>query len=529
MTKFISLSVFGSFYRTPADLMDPEGLAAFRKQLHSDAVDGICTQYGISPADLAAFDASLEVPEHVLFYSWIIQSPALEELLSNGTLKTFEDRGGHLEHRLANDYRRFVSPYLAERLLHYTGSELQERVRAFSYAPLLDSDHSAVVETQLFASIRADVAESLAKAKTLKDENELIALIQPLCSDEIIACVNGLSRSMYATRLQYIDDVLSVIRMKACTARFANWLLKRMELITLNKEHAHKLSDLRGDLKQGSLTVRNNMEKGTVPIRWKRILTYVLLAALVGFAGWVIIYKPFNEVKPNVVADDTSFQQFTPDERERIDSLLKEMNGNRPEEVFYDPGIPIYGGGTNLVLRKAFNNQELERIYDDFSRDAYLQSAGYSDTCLRAISFKPLKGTEDLTQHSGALAAMFRNDSDYDIIVLVADNTSGGKVYSALIKSGDIEVLKMDVGNILMIVAGNTFQQYSAPQGVAQNELPSSDFTKHFCDTDMNYGLTINMPYEVTSINKGKTKFLINGGYGNFVDLVDIYGVLEPW
>lgn len=509
--------------------MDADGLSAFLQRLESHEAADICQREGISDAEIGQLRAALHHPEQVLFYSWIMQNQALEAMLMRGELSRFEDRGNFLSHQLAGAYRRFVSPWLAARLLKFAGADRSALEKAFSFIPLLDNDHSPAVEQQLFRGIRDEVENTLVRAKKVQSEDELVALIQPLCEDRVLACVNFLSRPMYATRLKYVDDMLSVIRMKSCTVRFANWILKQMERVSLNREHAYKLDDLRKELKEGKLTVRNPMRNDQTSIPWARMISLAVLGLAIAFVVYVIAYKPFSDVEVVVAGDDTSFEQFSPEERKRIDSMLQEMSSQRSDDAVLDPNAPILGGGASIVLRKSFQNLTLERIYDDFSKDADLQDAGYRDTCLRAVQFQPIQGTQDLKKHKGALAAMFRNDSAYDVLVLVAENTGSGAVYSALLKSGDIEVLQMDKGDILWVIAGNTFQQYHEPAGALPDELPSPLFKHHFCDTDFNYSETIRTPYEVKSIDKGKTKFLINGDLGTYVDLVDLYDVLEPW
>ena len=489
----------------------------------------ISEQTGCPLADLAEFLQSLDRAEIVLFYSWIIQNPVLEKFLTQGVLGIYEDRGGHLQHQLALAFRRFVTPFLAEQLLKHTAGSGANLTKAFSFVPLLDEDHTAAIEAQLFRSIQESVVAAKRKAAVFTAEEDLLAMVQELCSDDVIFCVNKLSRKMYAARMQYVDDILSLIRSKACSARLANWILKQMERIQLNREHAYKLEDLRSDLARGDLRVRNTLERKKGHLPWKRMVFSLILFALSIVIWWLIVYQPYSQVEPVLVADDTSFEQFSPEERERIDSMLKEMNGQRNDEDYLDQGLPMLGSGAVLTLRKPFYNTSLEGIYQDFVQDATLQEKGLTDSCTQDLPFQRILGTGSLEKRSGTLAAMFRNSSAYDALVLVARNQVGGSVYSAMIKAGETKVLNLEQGDVLVLIAGRNFQKYQAPHGVDPSELPSSNFTHHFCTTDFNYGATIGSPYQVFRTIKGKTKFLIAGDIGDHVELVDIYNVLEEW
>lgn len=529
MPQFISLSTFSPYYGSPAELMDSQGLAAFNERLSHEVIAELSEKVGCSQEALVAFKQSLDQAEKVLFYGWIIQNPILEKFLTHGVLGNFEDRGGHLKHQLASSFRRFLTPFLAEQLLKHTAASDSNLAKAFTFIPLLDDDHTAAIEGQLFRSIEERVAAAKLIAKSFRTEEELLALVQDLCSNDVLFCVNQLSRKMYATRMTYVDDILSLIRGKACSARLANWILKQMERIRLNNEHAYKLEFLRVDLAKGDLRVRNTLEKKKIHTPWKRIFLGFFLLVIIGLAWWLTIYQPFSHVDPVMVADDTSFEQFSPEERERIDSLLEEMSGQREQEDLLDQGLPILGNGTSITLRKAFYNTSLEGIYQDFLLDASLQEKGFSDSCTQDIPFQRLLGTGKLEKRTGTLAAMFRNGSKYDAILLVAPNDIGGSVYSAMLKAGETKVLNLEQGDILVLIAGRNFQKYQAPSGADPSELPSSNFTEHFCTTDFNYGQTMNAPYEVFRTIKGKTKFLISGALGDDVELIDIYNVLEEW
>jgi hypothetical protein len=158
-----------------------------------------------------------------------------------------------------------------------------------------------------------------------------------------------------------------------------------------------------------------------------------------------------------------------------------------------------------------------------------LQAQAYGDSCKKSLPFTALEGTANLNNYKGGMEAMFRNESAYDVILLVANNRVGGSIYSGFVARGETFKARLEVGDILLIIAGHTFQKYSRPGGVAPTEMPSSAFKHHFCNTDFNYAETMNTPYEVSHRGNGKCKFLISGSRGDYVDLVDVYGALEPW
>jgi hypothetical protein len=528
MPKFISISTFSTLYSSHADILSAEGLGAFKAKLVSTEGLTICRAKGIEKWELEHFVSTLDSPENLVFYGWIAQNPGLEKLLTQkGELTKFEISSVQLKHQLFESYKRFISPYLSQALLRFKDADKRTIAVAFSYVQILDADHSAVVEEQLFGSIQKELKSAKSRMKELFEEQELVDLIRPLCSDEIVLCVNRMSRSMYASKLNYVDDILGAIRSKACTARFANWILKRMELIELNQEHAYKINDLRKELREGSIRVRNTLETGRAPTPWKTIVTTLLIALIGAFIFYVVKYQPFSDVESPKLTDNTAFTQFTIDERLKIDSLLREMGGDREDEdIWIDNSIPIMGGSATVSTMTEFENERMQGIYEDLLKDANLQERGYSDTCVRAMQYERPNGVKDLKSKTGRVEAMIRNDSEYDVIVLVSENKSGGNVHSMFLRAGEIKVFDIDEENTLTLVAGNTFHDYSPPN-ITADELPSASFKHHFCDIDMNYGKSINTSYVLKRLNGGKTKFMVTGDLGGSFALLDIYNVLE--
>ena len=68
----------------------------------------------------------------------------------------------------------------------------------FSFTELLDGDDRGLIEDQMFRSIRSRLRELDKHSPYFTEEQDLINAIKPLCSDELIAVVNSLSKASYA-------------------------------------------------------------------------------------------------------------------------------------------------------------------------------------------------------------------------------------------------------------------------------------------------------------------------------------------
>lgn len=531
MRRFIPLSVFNELYSSQSELLTNVGMNSFREKL---AINGnrIAEEAGFNTDQFIAFQETLLDPSSIVFYGWIEQHSVLKKALLGEPLALFSDSAKQLNHSLSNSYKTFLSVVLSEKLVLAKINSDAERSVAFSFVQLLDERHRAVVEDKLFQPFQDRLNGLKAVSDSTNDEQELVNLVKPLCSDEIIASVNYLSRASYASKLGYVDKILDTIHSNACTVRFANWVLERMSDVKLNDEHLYKLTDLRKDLRQGNLTVKNH-KKGRAPIRWKVIFTIFLISVLMGSVIYLIAYKPFSTVQEPKFSNNTSFREFSKNERIRMDSLLREMDNPFDKVDTLDPMItPIKTGvDIDLVLRKTFKNDRMELIYEDLMADVELNENYPNSNCLnfKDMTLKPSVSLGSLNNRTGTYTAVVRNESEYGIVLYVSEDNKKGRVYAATIEPNETIEFKISKYNTMLIVAGNSYQKFFAPKNSKENEQPSEAFTHHFCDTDLNYEETINTAYQFLHPREGKNKFMVMGAKSGYVHLVDVHGVLEPY
>lgn len=531
MRKFIPLSVFKTLYSSQSDLLNHVGMISFREKL---ALEGkrIAEEAGFDADQFAAFEETLSNPSNIVFYGWIEQYTPLKKALLGESLSLFVDSSKHLDHALSDKYQTFLSPVLSDKLLRTEINSDSERMIAFSYVQLLDERHRAVVEDKLFHPFQVRLNELKAASDSTQEEQELVNLVKPLCSDEIITSVNYLSRASYASKLGYVDKILDTIHSDACTVRFANWVLERMSQVKLNDEHQHKLSDLRKDLRQGNLAVKNH-KNGQAPIRWQTVVMTLLILTLVGSVIYLIVYQPFSTVEENEFSNNTSFREFSKEERIHMDSLLREMDNPFDKLDTLDPlTTPVQTGvDIDLVLRKEFKSEKMETIYNDLMLDVDLKANYPNSNCLN-FKDKELKLSSilnSLESRTGTYTAVVRNESEYGIVLYVSENTKNGKVYASTIEPDESIEFKLNKYNTVMIVAGNSYQPFAAPANATEEELPSETFVHHFCETDQNYAETINTAYQFSHPREGNNKFMVMSAKSGYVHLVDVHGALESY
>ena len=526
MKKFIPISVFQKLYISQSDLLTSDGLSSFVKRLNSEEGNAISKASLHQSVDFLYFIETLSKKENVLFYGWVEQNLVLLKFLTENKVDFFKDKEGHLLHKFGLAYKKFVSPFLSNQLLEHQGEkELSKLEKVFSFVQLLDSEHRGVVENQLINELMSDVKNVTSNARAIEDEQILIEIIKPLMDDRILKVVNSLSKASYGFKVGYVDDCLSVLKTKSCTPRFANWVLKKLENIELNKEHEHKVVDLRNELITGDLVVRNH-GKRKFNFRFGNLATFLFIVCVASLVGYVIYFKPFSEMEDVLFTNDTSFMQFSKEERLRIDSLLVAMKGQTAEdELRIDQGVPLIGDSDELTIRKSFENPTLERIYMDLIKDAEYREYLYQDSCKNAVSFKLIPGSSDLEKRKANIETMIKNESDYDAIIVVSENTKNGETFSMILLKGETKNFEINKYNFLKIIPGNDLQKHAVLS--EEDDQPSKDFEQHFCDIDFNYGEGINRDYQMMNLSDGRTKILLMGDKGGSFKVIDINGAFE--
>ncbi len=523
MKPFIPINAFQSFYSSFSELLTPEGINLFQKKIEQDGEE-VFKKYNASIEEKQAFIDALANPKFILFHSWTEQNQVLFSLLTTGKLNLFTDKAKHLQHQYANEYKKFLSPFLSELLLKFDDSkELNIRLKALSFCQLLDKAHAPVVESQLFSPTLSEIKTIASSCKTIEDEKELIRRVTPLCKEEIIQSVNYLSRSSYGLKMEYVDTILSILKYKSCTPRFANWVLKELKKIELNKEHNTKITDFIRDLKKGELTVRNHGKQKRI-IKTSTILTFLIVVLLGSSVFYLIKYKPFSEVEDEKISSETSFMQFSVEERKKIDSLLLVMNGNsKKDQIQIDKGTPLIGESDILTVRKSFVNEKFYAIHDDFLFDA--EGRTYlSDSCKTVVDFIEIEGTKKLKKKNGESNAKMKNESGYDVIIIVGEFAKNGAVYSAYLKQEETISFHLNKDDLIFLVAGTELNNYKKTNN--KTKPSSKRFKQHFCYIDDNYYNSIATVYQVKHNNFSRIKLLLKGNFGASFFMIDLQSAL---
>ncbi len=468
--------------------------------------------------------------EEVVFLQWIEQNPSLKKVV-NGEIPPsgFKDGLNWLNHGLFADFSRFVSPYLVRVLLQLSPKlNLHQRAQLFSYAVLLQADDRSLIDRAYFLPFRSEVDHQLQLVEKATSEEELLRISSALTTDTFLSAVNSLSRSAYNERIHYIDSILRIVKHPKCTSRLAGRILRQLENIELNPEHQQKITELEQNRKKGKLVSEHKKTRLLSKAHRKTFIGLIFFLVLLG-SGIYLFTQP--KESPKTVTDleqNSSFEQFNQQERRSIDSLLRlRQKENAEVDVDQDQYLWAQGSGVSMAIRQPLINERMEQLYSDWIINAELHFNQRILDCSpyqKSSSFT-FPGVDDLLNVNGNQTVTVRNETDYAVAVFCFEEKSKGKVSMTLIKKGKQVNLQLSQNDHLLFVAGNDPAQFDPKKAVG--DLPSFEFTSHFCSTDNNLYASLSMIYKLSLPSSQRNKIMLRGDSTDPFFVADLYGILE--
>lgn len=469
----------------------------------------------------------LKVDGATVFHGWIAQHPTLENFMNSGKIDQLELTATVQNHTLFHQFQKFVTTYLQEQLLSVHPENDKETADLFSFVCLLTEDVRDVVEAQLFQSIHGRVKALLKNADNLGDL-ELQGAVSSLLSDPVISSLNSLSKAMYHEKVFFVESFLELIRSGMCTPRLSNWILKQLDQLKLNKEHNDKLLDIRSDLKSGKIQGLKSVAKTRSVINPVKLIGGLLSVGVIVVLFFYFFKNGENEV--NTISSNSSFKTYTKEERAQMDSIIKILQAKHNNSYF---NIDTTSSGqlimpSYLSMRRSFDNQLMERIYEDWNKDGILQDLYAATATKETSNISRRQGEKPLNTKLGKIKVSLVNESAYSLVLYAGKNEPNANVYSLYIPQDTTVELLLDEGDVFFCVAGRSLQKFEAPGNVTPDLLPDFDFKEHFGSTDNNYIESMNRPYFVKR-TATTLKILVTGNKRDYFAITELDGVLEAY
>ncbi|MGV3629565.1 MAG: hypothetical protein ACO1O6_00065 [Bacteroidota bacterium] len=524
LKEFLGLSDEGAFFT------DKESV--FRTLDDAYAANKTFTQgkNSFSQLEITRMVAQLKDEVILVFDQWVRGSKSLEKLLVEEELVR-NDFGEKLaEHQLFPAFQRFITIFLVPELNRFLDQHTEKhQLNAASYIPLLDERGQFIIQDKLVRHLDTNWNKLLAELEQPISSAEFNEKVKHFFLPQQIETLNYFTKPFYARKVKFIEDAIGLFRHPEATAPFVLWMTRQMQNLHLNPEHRSKVQDIHASLLQGDqryFTSQSRIQSWSL----SQLLGMVAVLALVGFSVFYLVnYTGMPEEKKEKTA--TSFSKFSKEERMQLDSLIRTMEHRQTVDENYVDQQNTYLHLTPVQVqvnsREPLRNKLAEQYVQDCMKAYDLSEMNLIDSCsiysekkLEKLDISPFR---ELSYLKGKTPILLRNESDYQVQVLIFEEKSDGEVYSAFVQGNKTVKCKVNPGYRMILIPGNNLGKAQLPQlsGI------SGFYRHHFCFMDGNYLSQLFQVYSIKDIREPEIKILLNSTAAQQLYVVDLYEALE--
>ncbi|MFO0494636.1 MAG: hypothetical protein ACK50Y_03820 [Flavobacteriia bacterium] len=472
----------------------------------------------IDPKEASLFFKQL-TPENWIYINWISELPELEKFLLGSLPEiSFSDNLKWQEHALFNSFQSFISPFLEKIILANNTSTLAEKAIMASYFCLLDQGSRNLVELTIAGKFLEERKQIMQQFIEDSHAGNFDATLVQLCNDEAITLFYHIGNANYALKIEYSELLLELVKHPLCERKTLLWIIRMLEKMGLRNEHLLQLKSIHTSTVNNAL--KHSLKNYKKPISAKLILVVLLLIVPVSIWFFTQLNQQYSS-ENELLERKTSFEQFNPDERKKIDSLLhqiEEKNRDANEVVtdFSDTRVNIIAG---------LKNKKMASIYKDLWLDLESVSSLTKDSCTKFLNDHRVfyENTKPLDKRDASASLYIENGSTYDVLICVFKEEKSADVFSLLLKKGKSTTFNLEVDEHLLFLPGKQFSKLSHYEASG----PSKAFLAHFCDKDNNYSSMLNEFYTFERTKKTGNKLYLSGDKNSFFNIMDLGSVLR--
>ena len=457
-------------------------------------------------------------PQKCLFVDWIKLSPRIHKAVLIHDFTDFRIDKVIYDHKLFGRFKRFVSPFIFEPLKKEVKSLLSVRdFRALSatvkYLELLDEDARLIVENILVTAVEEELENISSKAKNISEERDMIALLELFRNEHFYAVLNALSKSQYATKILPIDSFKALMNNKHLRRNLILTSLNVMQQLDLNPEHKKALNQFVINYRKGKVKSHDEIHRQRVSKiqQWQRVMALILLAVVVIISTYVYLDNTINQ-SPEIEHAQQGFDSLKLEEMRFIDSLFQpekeieyqsEDQSNASQALVYD--IPA---SNKLIKNRSMRDLQYD-LYLDYTIQNFITQNGSKASNCNAIS-KPeyknfnINNLRNLTAMVDGGTCEFYNNTNWEVYIIVFDNTYDGLAYGKLIPVGANVELMMKKGQYAMFYIGDYMSDFFPNSrgnlGYGSDDLAQllqGGLNAHFCTQDFQTHQFLDNVFEV--------------------------------
>ncbi len=477
------------------------------------------TEETISLSNALLFVKSI-TSQNWVFINWIAEMPVLENLLLGELPKlSFLDKFKWQEHELFESFKDFISPYLESALLNTKNSTQAEIAVTSSYFCLLNSTARSFVEfsfTKEFISASREVIKLFISDTSTKTFDSSLLL---LCNDDIVKLFYHIGPSNYALKIEYSELIFELVKHPLCERKTLLWIIRMLEKTGLRDEHLLQLKTIQNGSLSNTLNLSSNNHKESVSIK---LIVVIILFLIIPISIWYFTQlNKYSIAEKELLDRRTSFEQFTTNERKKIDSLLRHIQSKSRNEEEIDADF----SNTRVNIMAGIKNKKMSLIYKDLLLD--LENINYQlkDSCTNFLDETNLfyQNTKSLKNRNASQSLFIKNGSDYEVLICVFKEEKLADVYSFLLKKDKTTTFKLEVGETILFLPGKKFSSLTRYDTAG----PSESFLGHFCEKDENYSTMLTEFYTFNPTKKSKSKLYLSGDQKSYFNILDLGSVLQ--
>lgn len=467
----------------------------------------------VTPQEVYFLFDLYEKEENRVFSDWVESDEMLHSFLKRDSISKLSKVQLHEGHFLEEKYKDFLAHFLYPLLKREIDTSISKEDMVsmlvhLEISNLLPASKKVELQRRFLVFVNEAMEEASKGSSKATDT---------LLSSEFTLLVNGLDDTYYAVKVSFIENVKALIENNT---ELLGKAVKRLKQLELHKSHREEVDAFL--VQQTTLGKRNRKVKVGLLLR-----TPLFYAGLLVILVLIYIWVPKNPSKPLLTGGK-------PQKRTGLDSLsLAEINGadtllgyKEDSTVFEVEHQPV-STQTNkyqvIDSKDTLKNKLALALSRSMAADYQIQE-NQNDT----KDCKPLKlaqkegfqfdGVESLENLIVGNRHLIENETQFDLYILMFENTENGAVYGSFIPAKGKMNFKYLEGMRMVVYSGKELTRFNpllhkngGYGSVVYAKRIDERFTAHFCEMNM-FNLQL-MSKSYLATEKGyKTTVKTNGG-----------------
>ncbi len=483
-------------------------------------------------SEVQNFVSLISSEQNLVFLQWIKNSKNLEKLLLSENKLQYSANDflvkNYKDHFLLKSFQHFISPFLLEKLMpKLENKDLENLEKISTFISILNSDASLIIQNKINTIFKNDWNYIEEKLIQIKNEKALILEIGKYFSEKKIFILNHFNKEFYHSKVELIEQGTALFKHKFSSNRIVFWIISQLNLLNLNGEHKTHLKEIQESIKNGEAKYFKYQPK--ISSSWTLLNKIIFPILAVSFG--VLIYFIFTwKEKEAKLSDNSSFKNFSINERKLMDSLIQSMDPKtESDEVILDQrNAYLHLAPVEIILksRTPFKNPIIENFIQNNLKAQELIIQGnvdsceiYSDNEIKRLKFHDFKS---VNQSNGDKNLFLKNESTYQITCLLFENKITVIPYIYILLPNQEVNFKANTGQYFVFLPGSNFGEIH----LNEPEKKLSNYKHHFCFTDENFDNQLLTSYKIKSMSRN-IKLLFNENSSKQFYFVDLNVALE--